>query len=901
MLQILSGTVLKGTYRIDRMIGMGSMGPVYRATHLGLDKAMAVKLLSPDALTTPQSFARFKREAMVVSGVNHPAMVHVIDFGEEQGTPYIVMEYVDGIDLAEYIAHQGPMPPRQAVAVMRQFVSLLRTMHAQGIIHRNLKPRNIRVLQDGEEDGQFFVKVLAFSLATVFGEPIHPAIQGTPTYMAPELLAGGQIDQRTDLYAAGLIFQEMLSGERPPPPPPLTLRWGARPLPPAMPVPNVVRQTLRMFCEERPQDRFQSAAEAEHALRACEDALRPTPPVAEHNPTRPSAQSKPLSREKPPPANGLDVAILTVIQPELFAVLDALGISASQREKDAHGTVYFRGSLRSQLTGRDYELVVTCIGAAGNYDASAAAYGVIAKHRPRALLLLGIAAGMREKVQIGEVVLSERVVAYEPAAVVSSGDERSSNTEPRPEIDRLPHSMNQDVTTYRPEPARLEALFRDAGGQFPVAPAGREDEFRNLVATTIKVRAATIASGEKLLRDPAKLRAVKQEQHGKVEVGEMEAAGLVAACRRANVPWLVIRGISDFGDPFKDDRFHDFASRAAATVLADFLAYGLSIPARSGQAAVPVPHYPDEQTRLLSLQLQGARERKKRLQDSGVGTAQVDQEILALRRHLREGGRLRAGDSLGDGRYLLIESVGSGGFATIWRAHDQQAQRIIAIKVLHANLAGDEERRERFFRGARRMAELQHPAVVQVIEQHGEDGGYQYFVMEYMPGGNLRQAVLERLIMPDRIIPIILRVGEALALAHSKGIIHRDIKPANILLDSQGQPHLTDFDLVGALDTTGGTKSGAMGTIVYAAPECLERPQEADPRADVYGLGMTAIFGLHGADLPLQILRGPEPFLEQLPCAEGLKAVLHRATSMVPGDRYEDAGEFITALSASGE
>jgi serine/threonine protein kinase len=268
MLQILSETVLKGTYRIDRLIGMGSMGPVYRATHLGLDKAMAVKLLSPVALTTPQSFARFKREAMVVSGVNHPAMVHVIDFGEEQGTPYIVMEYVDGIDLAEYIAHQGPMPLRQAVAVMRQLVSLLRTMHAKGIIHRNLKPTNIRVLQDGEEDGQLFVKVLAFSLATVFGEPIHPVIlQGTSLYMAPELLTGGQIDERTDLYAAGLIFQEMLSG-KPPPPPVRSFRWEARPLPPAMPVPDVVRQTLRTFCEERPQDRFQSAAEAEHALRA---------------------------------------------------------------------------------------------------------------------------------------------------------------------------------------------------------------------------------------------------------------------------------------------------------------------------------------------------------------------------------------------------------------------------------------------------------------------------------------------------------------------------------------------------------------------------------------------------------------------------------------------------------
>jgi serine/threonine-protein kinase len=281
MLQILSGTVLKGTYRIDRMIGRGSMSLVYRVTHLGLDQAMAVKLLSPDALTTPQSFARFKREAMVVSGVKHPAMVHVIDFGEEQGTPYIVMEYVDGIDLAEYIPRKGPMAPRQAVAVMRQLVSLLRTMHGQGIIHRNLKPRNIWVLQDGEEDGQLFVKVLAFSLATVFDEPNHSEIQGTNPYMAPELLAGGQIDERTDLYAAGLVFQEMLSGEQPRPTSLLTLlQGGARPLPPAMPVPNVVRQTLRTFCEERPQDRFQSAAEEEHALRACEDALRPTRPSA---------------------------------------------------------------------------------------------------------------------------------------------------------------------------------------------------------------------------------------------------------------------------------------------------------------------------------------------------------------------------------------------------------------------------------------------------------------------------------------------------------------------------------------------------------------------------------------------------------------------------------------------
>src|SRR5262245_30851729 len=107
-LQVGPGTVLKGTYRIEAELGSGGMGTVFRATHLGLDKTMAVKVLSPRAVSTPDSLARFEREAKVAGKVSHPAMTDVIDFGVEQGTPYIVMEYVSGAELAELIEVHGP-------------------------------------------------------------------------------------------------------------------------------------------------------------------------------------------------------------------------------------------------------------------------------------------------------------------------------------------------------------------------------------------------------------------------------------------------------------------------------------------------------------------------------------------------------------------------------------------------------------------------------------------------------------------------------------------------------------------------------------------------------------------------------------------------------------------------
>jgi formylglycine-generating enzyme required for sulfatase activity len=308
------------------------------------------------------------------------------------------------------------------------------------------------------------------------------------------------------------------------------------------------------------------------------------------------------------------------------------------------------------------------------------------------------------------------------------------------------------------------------------------------------------------------------------------------------------------------------------------------------------PLYADERTRALGEQLADAYARKQVLELAEASTTEVVQEILRLKRDIRSGGQLRPGDRLGDNRYLLLERIGRGGFANVWKALDQVSGRHAAVKVLHSELAGDVIRRERFFRGARVMTALEHPAVVRIIEPHGEDDGYHYFVMELATGGDLRHAVLNRRVDASNVVPLLLSLGSALAEAHKRGFVHRDIKPANVLLTQSGEPRLTDFDLVAATETTGGTRTGAMGTFLYAAPEILDRPQDADARADVYGLGMTAVFLLHGADLTTESKFAAAAFIDRLACDELLKRILQRAVAWEPEDRFADAAAFCQAL-----
>jgi serine/threonine protein kinase len=312
----------------------------------------------------------------------------------------------------------------------------------------------------------------------------------------------------------------------------------------------------------------------------------------------------------------------------------------------------------------------------------------------------------------------------------------------------------------------------------------------------------------------------------------------------------------------------------------------------------PRPNYRDDFTRQLGEELERllARQAELHLGGSSEERKANEQRMLEVKRQLRGGPQLKPGDWLSD-RYRLLEDVGHGGFGTVWRAFDVKTNQEVAVKVLHGHLCDSAERRKRFGRGVRAMQRLTHPNIVRILNEEGEDGGYHYFVMEYVPGGTFAQAVTSGALTAEQRIQAVLQVGDALAFAHDRGVVHRDVSPDNILMDAPGGAvRLTDFDLVLLDDSTGCTRTAAhMGKPVYAAPECLESANEADARCDVYSLGMTAVFALHGKKLP-SLMSNRKKFFQDLACPAAVRRVLARAAKPGRDERFASMKEFCCAL-----
>ena len=210
----LIGRVLDGRYRVGPKIARGGMATVYEATDLRLDRTVAVKVMHEGLADDDEFVRRFQREARSAARLAHHNVVAVFDTGEDSGTLFLVMEYVPGLTLRDLIRKEAPMAPGKALSVIEPVLAALAAAHDAGILHRDVKPENVLLADDGR------VKVADFGLArAINSETQHTAtggvLIGTVSYLSPELVVDGRADARADVYAAGVIIYEMLTGRKP--------------------------------------------------------------------------------------------------------------------------------------------------------------------------------------------------------------------------------------------------------------------------------------------------------------------------------------------------------------------------------------------------------------------------------------------------------------------------------------------------------------------------------------------------------------------------------------------------------------------------------------------------------------------------------------------------------------
>jgi serine/threonine-protein kinase len=286
----LPGTVIAGKYRLDGMIGRGGMGSVWSTMHLGLGQRVAVKLIAKRYAGSREARQRFDLEAKAVAQLRSRYVVQVFDNGEtEDGTPYIVMELLDGESLDQRIERRGPVPLDQAVRIVSQVGKALTKAHALGIVHRDLKPENVFLARTDEDDAGEIAKVLDFGIAKIKttdngGSATRTGtVLGTPLFMSPEQARGlKSVDHRTDLYSLGMVTFTMLTGRnaysgesfgdilvaictQPLP----SLRTYAPMLPPS------VDAWMQRACAKEPGDRFAAVEPMIDALYAAAGMARP--------------------------------------------------------------------------------------------------------------------------------------------------------------------------------------------------------------------------------------------------------------------------------------------------------------------------------------------------------------------------------------------------------------------------------------------------------------------------------------------------------------------------------------------------------------------------------------------------------------------------------------------------
>ncbi len=269
---IQPGSVLGNRYEILSILGEGGMGAVYKARDRELDRLVALKVIRPELAGRPEILQRFKQELILARKVTHRNVIRIFDLGEAEGTKFITMEFIEGHDLKSVLTREGKLPPDRAIEIIQQVCLALEAAHAEEVVHRDLKPQNIMLDQQGR------ALVMDFGIARsleVGGMTQTGALIGTPEYMSPEQVRGEHVDARSDLFTLGVIFQEVLTGALPYQADTAMASMFKRTRERAVPVrqldpgvPAYLSDIVAKCLEIEPQDRFQSARELYNALEA---------------------------------------------------------------------------------------------------------------------------------------------------------------------------------------------------------------------------------------------------------------------------------------------------------------------------------------------------------------------------------------------------------------------------------------------------------------------------------------------------------------------------------------------------------------------------------------------------------------------------------------------------------
>jgi serine/threonine protein kinase len=859
------GRTINGTYFIERRIGSGGMGVVYKAVHVKLDVPLAVKILRKPLSGDSAAVERFEREARAASRLRHPNVIHVTDFGEaDDGTLYMVSEYVAGKSLARVIADEFPLPERRVVKIAEQILSALAEAHANGVLHRDLKPENV-MLEARRQDVDH-VKIVDFGIAEIgpsppdaaTGEPIAgasaspPLVIGTPGYMSPEQWTGERLDARSDLYSVGVLLYEMLTGALPVEPsvtPEVVREQLLRdPVPPSAHravSPDLEAVVLRALARDRDR-RPGGAEEMRTALLACEGLLA-------SETAAPGARAAVSARHTGTANDTLVPAPRTVTASPLPRAAETQRPRPARRETRPAARIALVSAVAISLAvGAALGLVANDLRPLPSFQVSGALFlgSLVAV---AALAALATLAATRSRTAAVAVPMPPPRPAPPPA--------------PPPE-----------------PPARAETVL------LPAVPSGSVPR-----AAVGDVGLATLVMPSLGPQEPG----AREAEQPALVITECSERYLVGKTTHVDhVPFTIGRSsdadLAIPGDP-QLSRAHAIVDFREGAYWVRDAGSGNGVFVNGRRVAGLEPLVLGAELRLSAF------------------------TCIAF----TYGGPAALPDLTGrviDGRYELLRPLRSSVKAAVYAAADKKVlPREIAVKILSPRMAAFPGSLAQFELEATVAAGLDHPFICAVSDHgvadvelgEGRTESVRYLCSRMMPGGNLA----DRLGPTGARIPLahagawIGRLAEALEYAHRKGVVHSGLKPTSVVFDAQENPYVTDFAT--AYRGPGAGPRAIVGAPAFLAPEQWD-DRDPTPAVDQFALAALAyvvITGRHphdGQENPevrrRNFERGPID-AHQEAAANGrggvpaaVSHVLRRALSVEPQARYPSVGDFARAF-----